>query len=77
MPNVSHQELLINTETITLTQALKLANVVATGGQAKGLIAGGTVKVNGAVEYRRNRKLKPGDVIHIEPLALLLEIRQA
>lgn len=65
----------IHTDSISLTQALKRANVVPTGGQAKKLIEQGTVKVNGVPEYRRHRKLQPGDVIHIEPLAVILEIQ--
>lgn len=53
-------------ETIKLDQFLKLAQVVASGGQAKQLIQAGLVKVNGEVETRRGRKLRHGDVILIE-----------
>ncbi len=52
--------------TITLDQFLKFAGIVGTGGQAKALIQGGEVRVNGQVETRRGRKLKPGDIIHFE-----------
>jgi ribosome-associated protein len=51
-------------ETIKLEQFLKLAQVAATGGQAKVLIQSGAVRVNGLVETRRGRKLRPGD--HVE-----------
>jgi ribosome-associated protein len=74
MPEGSPKKLVIHTDTITLTQALKLSHLVSTGGQAKALVAQGGVKVNGAPEHRRNRKLKPGDVIFVEPLAVVLEI---
>jgi ribosome-associated protein len=50
-------------EHIELQQALKLARVVETGGEAKALIQGGEVRVNGAVETRRRRKLYPGDIV--------------
>lgn len=50
-------------ETIKLDQFLKLAQVVQSGGQAKLLIQSGQVMVNGAVETRRGRKLRPGDVV--------------
>lgn len=50
-------------ETIHLDQFLKLQGLVATGGQAKLLIQGGDVKVNGQVETRRRRKLRIGDVV--------------
>lgn len=51
----------INTDTIKLEQFLKRIGVVQTGGQAKLLIQAGEVKVNGAVETRRGRKLVTGD----------------
>ena len=51
----------ISTAFIRLDAALKLANVVSTGGQAKLVIAGGNVRVNGAVCTQRGKKLHPGD----------------
>ena len=50
---------------ITLQQVLKLANVVETGGQAKHVIQNGEVKVNGAIETRRRKKIYPGDVVEV------------
>jgi ribosome-associated protein len=51
----------IHTETIRLSQFLKLANLVGDGVEAKILIQDGEVKVNGEKELRRGRKLRPGD----------------
>jgi ribosome-associated protein len=51
---------------ITLGQALKAANVVGTGGEAKVLIQTGEVRVNGKVETRRGLKLREGDVVEVE-----------
>ena len=48
---------------IRLGQYLKLAGLVATGGEAKHLIQGGEVRVNGQVETRRKRQLVIGDVV--------------
>ena len=50
---------------ITLGQALKAADFVGSGGEAKVLIQAGEVLVNGEVETRRGRKLLPGDVIEV------------
>ena len=50
---------------ITLGRALKTANLVGSGGEAKVLIQGGEVRVNGEVETRRGRKLKGGDVVEV------------
>ncbi len=46
---------------IKLDQFLKFQGMVQTGGQAKLLIQSGEVRVNGAVETRRGRKLIKGD----------------
>lgn len=51
---------------ITLGQALKVADVVGSGGEAKLLVKAGEVKVNGEVETRRGRKLIRGDVIEVD-----------
>ena len=50
---------------ITLGQALKTSNLVGSGGEAKVLIQGGEVRVNGEVETRRGRKLQRGDVVEV------------
>jgi ribosome-associated protein len=59
---------MISTPDITLGDALKLAGVAPTGGQAKWLVRGGRVAVNGQVERRRGRRLRPGDRIAIDGL---------
>jgi ribosome-associated protein len=48
---------------IRLGQLLKLANLVETGGAARGLLESGEVLVNGEVETRRGRQLGVGDVV--------------
>ncbi len=51
----------IGTEFIKLESALKLANAVPSGGQAKILIQEGETTVNGEVCTMRGKKLYPGD----------------
>ena len=48
-------------DSITLAQAVKVAGLAGTGGQAKIMIRDGDVSVNGEVERRPARKLKRGD----------------
>ena len=55
----------IRDESIRLGQFLKLANLVETGGLAKDVIAEGQVQVNGEVDTRRGRQLRPGDVVTV------------
>jgi ribosome-associated protein len=52
-----------NRDSIRLDQFLKLRGVAGSGGQAKVLIQDGQVTVNGEVETRRGRKLRPGDAV--------------
>lgn len=51
---------------INLTQVLKLAGCVLSGGEAKLLIAAGRVRVNGAIETRKRRQMTVGDLIEVE-----------
>lgn len=50
-------------EFIKLGQALKKANLVSSGVEAKMVIADGLVQVNGEVEIQRGKKLHDGDVV--------------
>jgi len=59
-------EITIDSEYIKLDQFLKLVDVASTGGHAKFLIQEGLVKVNGEVEMRRGRKLRPQDIVEVE-----------
>jgi ribosome-associated protein len=53
-------------ETIKLDQFLKFLGVASTGGEAKLMIQDGVVKVNGAIETRRSRKLVAGDSVMVQ-----------
>jgi ribosome-associated protein YbcJ (S4-like RNA binding protein) len=50
---------------ITLGQFVKLAGLAATGGDAKVVVVGGQVWVNGEVDTRRGHKLAFGDVVRV------------
>ena len=63
----------ITSEYIKLDSFLKAVNAVGSGGEAKLIIAEGDVRVNGAVELRRGRKLRPGDRIELDGHAYLVE----
>ncbi len=49
----------------TLGQALKAADLVGSGGEAKVVIQAGEVSVNSEIETRRGRKLEAGDVVEV------------
>jgi ribosome-associated protein len=58
-------EIAIRGDVIRLGQLLKLADVADSGGEAKDLLAAGEVRVNGEVETRRGRQIRPGDVVAV------------
>lgn len=59
-------EIKINTEIIKLDAFLKWAGAVVNGSDAKMFIQNGEVKLNGAVETQRGKKLKAGDIVEFE-----------
>jgi ribosome-associated protein len=54
-----------NDNFITLGQFLKKENFIASGGEAKAFLKEKEVKVNGAYENRRGRKLYKGDEVSV------------
>ena len=56
----------IKEDFIRLDSAMKLANMVVTGGHAKVVIQGGEVKVNGEICLMRGKKLHKGDKVEFE-----------
>ena len=57
------QTVTIRDEYIKLGQVLKLANLAASGVEAKEVILDGQVKVNGEVCLMRGKKIYSGDIV--------------
>ena len=57
------KNILIDSDYIKLDQALKLADFVMSGGEAKVVIFSEEVFVNGEVCTQRGKKLRDGDVV--------------
>lgn len=57
------KKIMIDSDYIKLDQALKLADFVMSGGEAKVVIMSEEVLVNGEVCTQRGKKLRDGDVI--------------
>ena len=67
----------ISTEYIKLESAMKLANIVPTGGSAKAEIQEGYVSVNGETCTMRGKKLYPGDKFTFQGQTYLISIHGA
>ena len=59
------KDIAIRDEYIKLDSFLKYAGAVLSGGEAKELIQGGKVSVNGEVCTMRGKKMRPGDEAEI------------
>ena len=60
------EKISIREDFIRLDSAMKLANLVVTGGHAKIVIQNGEVKVNNEVCKMRGKKLYKGDKVEFE-----------
>lgn len=63
----------IHTEFIKLDSLLKFAGAAETGGQAKELVATGTVQVNGEGCTMRGKKIRPGDAVTVGEMEIEVE----
>ncbi len=66
----------ISTEFIKLQDAMKYANIVYSGGEAKQLIQDEQVLVNGEVCTMRGKKLRPGDRFTFQGQTYLISIHE-
>ena len=67
----------ISPEFIKLESAMKLANIIPTGGTAKLEIQDGNVLVNGEVCTMRGKKLYPGDKFTFDGVTYLISCHGA
>ncbi len=58
---------------IPLNNLLKVLNLVETGGEANVRITSGEVKVNGAIETQKRKKLRPGDIVEFQKLKITIQ----
>ncbi len=59
-------EFTLKQEHIALCDLLKATGLAESGGQAKELVASGSVLVDGQVESRKAAKIRAGQVVHFE-----------
>lgn len=68
-------EVKIETETITLGQFLKHADIIQSGGMAKWFLSEHEVLINGEQDQRRGRKLRESDMIEIKDIGTFVIVR--
>jgi len=57
-------------EHVELNQLLKLTGLCDSGGAGKAMVASGAVAVDGAIESRKTRKVRAGDVVTIDDIEI-------
>lgn len=57
---------------IPLNNLLKVLNLVGTGGEANIRISNGEVKVNGATETQKRKKLRSGDAVEFQKTTITI-----
>ena len=65
-------ELRPNDEFIELITLLKVRQLAQSGGHAKMIVEDGLVTVNGEQEFRKRKKLRPGDVVVLEETTITI-----
>lgn len=55
---------------IELIKLLKIKQIAQSGGHAKMIVEDGLVNVNGEQEFRKRKKLRPGDIIELEGITI-------
>lgn len=69
---MQEQTVNITTEYIKLDALLKFAGAVETGGEAKQAVQEGEVMVNGEVCTMRGKKCRPGDVMVLDGMRIVV-----
>ncbi len=70
---MEYKEIFIKEDFIKLDSALKLGNIVSTGGHAKIIIQNGEVSVNNQICTQRGKKLRNGDTAEYENKGIIIK----
>jgi ribosome-associated protein len=74
MSNLPTRAVKVREMPIELCQFIKFGGLAATGGEAKQLIAEGSVQLNGVVEKQKGKKLAVGDRVTLNGQTLVVEV---
>lgn len=69
------REVEVSKEPIELYKILKFEGLVSSGGEAKSVIAGGQVLVNGKAETRKRKKIVSGDIIEFGQEKICIQLK--
>lgn len=73
-PPISNRSVKVREVPIELCQFIKFGGLAESGGQAKQLVAEGSVQLNGVVETQKRKKLAAGDRVTLKGQTLVVEL---
>lgn len=73
--SVNPRVVLVRGIPIELCQFLKFGGLAGSGGEAKQRISEGNVRVNGAVETQKRKKLRSGDTVAMDGQTLVVRLQ--
>ena len=74
MSNSPTRSVKVRAVPIELCQFIKFGGLAASGGEAKQLVAEGSVMLNGVVETQKRKKLAAGDRVTLNGQTLVVEL---
>lgn len=69
------KDVTLTKEPVELYKVLKFEGLVASGGEAKNVIANGLVTVNGVVEKQKRKKIVSGDIVAFGEEKIRLQLK--
>jgi ribosome-associated protein len=73
-PTASSRDVIVRAVPIELCQFIKFGGLSGSGGEAKQLIAEGSVLLNGAIEKQKRKKLVAGDQVTVGGQTIIVKI---
>lgn len=68
------RDVLVRAVPIPLSAFIKFGGLAESGGEAKQLVAEGSVKVNGAIETRKSKQLTAGDRVVVAGQTIVVRV---
>jgi ribosome-associated protein len=73
-PTATPRTVVVREVPIELCQFIKFGGLSASGGEAKQLIAEGSVLLNGAIEKQKRKKLAEGDKVTVNGQVIVVKV---
>lgn len=67
------KEVVIKDDFIKLSQLLKLADLVSSGGESKNIILDGLVSLNGNIELKKGKKIYKNDIVEYDGQKIIVK----